>query len=286
MKSRRPTHEPAELDTDAKILGAERSPELELAFLFGIAAFAYLAGVATDAYLLRLVAKPWPVIALARWVSLSRPRLGLVSAALYAGAIGDVLLELGDATFMAGVVAFLVGHLLYVGAMLGETSKPHLVRAIVPVAAFAVVIALLAREMGAGVVPFAVYGVTLAALVWRAAARIGAPSIERRLAIAGTVGAASFMLSDSIIAVDRFLGEVPGARWVIITTYWLGQAGLAASFALGSDPPPVLVVSAASAAATPSPAPASPRRADDDESDDGDSKHDAVKDDGAEDDDR
>lgn len=276
MKSRRPTHEPAELDTDAKILGAERSPELELAFLFGIAAFAYLAGVATDAYLLRLVAKPWPVIALARWVSLSRPRLGLVSAALYAGAIGDVLLELGDATFMAGVVAFLVGHLLYVGAMLGETSRPHLVRALPPVLAFAIVIALLAREMEARVIPFAVYGVALATLVWRAAARIGEPGIERRLAIAGTAGAASFMLSDSILAVDRFLGDVPGARWVIILTYWLGQAGLAASFALGHEPAPVRVTSAAAAAATTSAAPA-PRaeRADDGGAEDDDADEDA-----------
>ena len=240
MKSRKPTHEPAPFDSDARILGAERSPELELAFLFGIAAFAYFAGLATDAYLLRLVAKPWPVIALARWISLARPRLGLVSAALYAGALGDVLLELGDATFMAGVVAFLVGHLLYVGAMVGETRTPHLIRALPPVLVFSVVVGLLAQEMGTRVIPFAVYGVALSALVWRAAARIGAPGIDRRLAILGTAGAASFMLSDTIIGFDRFLGGVPGARWLVIITYWLAQAALAASFALGEDPPAVL----------------------------------------------
>lgn len=270
MKSRKPTHEPPpELDADARILGAERSPELELAFLFGIAAFAYFAGLATDAYLLRLVAKPWPAIALARWISLARPRLGLVSAALYAGALGDVLLELGDATFMAGVVAFLVGHILYVGAMLGETRTPHLVRAAPPVLVFAVVVGLLSREMGARVIPFAVYGVALSTLVWRAAARIGAPGIDRRLAILGTAGAASFMLSDALIGFDRFLGGVPGARWLIITTYWLAQAGLTASFALGQDEPPVLAMAAPAAspssARAPSPVAARGALADEDE---------------------
>jgi uncharacterized membrane protein YhhN len=244
VKRRRPSAEPPQLDAEARILGAERSPELELAFLFGIAAFAFLAGLATDAYLLRLVAKPWPVIALARWVSLARPRLGLVSAALYAGAVGDVLLELGEPTFMAGIVAFLVGHLLYVGGMLRDTRAPHLLRALPPLVVFGVVVAFLGRQMGAGVIPFATYGLALSVLVWRAAARIGAPDVDRRLALVGTAGAASFMLSDCLIAVDRFLTDVPGARWVIIVTYWLGQAMLAASFALGSEPSPVLAPSA------------------------------------------
>ena len=250
MKKRRVTREPPALDTDARILGAERSPELELAFLFGIAAFAYFAGLATDAYLLRLVAKPWPVIALARWVSLTRPRLGLVSAALYAGAVGDVLLELGDGTFLIGVVAFLVGHLLYVGAMLGETRTAHFARALPPLVVFSIVVLLLAREIGTSVVPLAVYGVALSALMWRAAARIGAPSVPRNLALLGTAGAASFMLSDALIGFDRFLGGVPAGRWLIIVTYWLAQAGLAASFALGTDAPAVL----------PAPLPAAPAR--------------------------
>lgn len=236
MKRRRPSREPEELDANARILGAERSPELELAFLFGIAAFAFFAGLATDAFLLRLVAKPWPVIALARWVAITRPRLSLVPPALYAGAVGDLLLELGDSTFMAGVLAFLVGHVLYVGAMLRDSRALVLPRAVPPLVAFAVVVALLAGEMGTRVVPFAVYGLGLVALVWRAAARIGAPGVDRRLAILGTTGAASFLLSDSIIAVNRFLTDVPGARWIIMLTYWLAQAALAASFAAGPDP--------------------------------------------------
>lgn len=239
MKQRRPTPAP-ELDPEAKILGAERSPELELAFLFGIAAFAYLAGLATDSFLLRLVAKPWPVIALARWVTLARPRYGIIAAALYAGAVGDVLLEVSDSTFLAGVVAFLVGHLLYLGGLLRETTTLRPERAIPPLLVFVVMVGLLAQEIGTRAVPFAVYGLALAAVVWRAAARIGEPGIDRRLAIYGTLGAASFMVSDAFIAIDRFLGDVPAGRWVIILTYWMGQAGLAASFALGQDPPAVL----------------------------------------------
>jgi uncharacterized membrane protein YhhN len=43
------------------------------------------------------------------------------------------------------------------------------------------------------------------------------------------VGALLFVGSDSLIAWDRFVRPVPGARVAIMVTYHLGQAGLVLS---------------------------------------------------------
>ena len=62
----------------------------------------------------------------------------------------------------------------------------------------------------------------------------------RRLAVGGSVlggllglaGAVAFGASDTIIAFDRFSAPIAGARWPIMTLYWLGQCGIAASAVL------------------------------------------------------
>ena len=42
-------------------------------------------------------------------------------------------------------------------------------------------------------------------------------------------GAALFVLSDSLIGINRFVAPFEGARHAIILSYWLGQFGIAAS---------------------------------------------------------
>jgi len=50
----------------------------------------------------------------------------------------------------------------------------------------------------------------------------------------GLLGAAFFALSDAVLAIDRFHTEIPGARYVVIATYWTAQALLAASLVRGA----------------------------------------------------
>jgi uncharacterized membrane protein YhhN len=42
-------------------------------------------------------------------------------------------------------------------------------------------------------------------------------------------GAILFGLSDTLLAFDRFRGEIPHARYPIILLYWAGQIGIARS---------------------------------------------------------
>jgi hypothetical protein len=49
------------------------------------------------------------------------------------------------------------------------------------------------------------------------------------LPAAAAIGAVLFGLSDTVIAVMRFHGAIPGGAHFLILAYWAGQAGIALS---------------------------------------------------------
>jgi uncharacterized membrane protein YhhN len=172
---------------------------------------------------LGLLAKPLPALCLAIWVAARDRQAGAISAGLVLSALGDLLLALD--LFLGGMAAFAVAHAAYITAFLHVSSRPRLLLA-VPYAAWAVGMDLLLWPgLGALALPVAAYSALLAAMMWRAAACVG--TAPRRWPAA--IGAALFGLSDMLIALDRFRAEVPGAAWWIMSLYWAGLWGIAAS---------------------------------------------------------
>ncbi|MFK7929985.1 MAG: lysoplasmalogenase [Myxococcota bacterium] len=200
---------------------------LPLAILAGLTTALFFAGLWLDIVELRLLSKPFPVLALALWVGLNRPdRTGVaILVGLVLSAVGDLLLEIPANLFVYGLLAFLCAHVAYiVGAVMhSRTLAPWVA---LPIAAYCVgVYVWLQPNMGELSVPVAVYVTVIGLMLWRMAARIdGTPWTTLAL-----LGAVSFALSDSIIAVRKFYAEFPGVRECIMVTYWLGQALIAAS---------------------------------------------------------
>ncbi|MEZ4302502.1 MAG: TMEM165/GDT1 family protein [Polyangiaceae bacterium] len=94
-------------------------------FVLGVVGFA--AGVLLDVRALRLVAKPIPVLALAALAGASEGRYArILAAGLALGAVGDVLLEIGPRLFVAGLGAFLIGHVAYVVAFVVEERRARI----------------------------------------------------------------------------------------------------------------------------------------------------------------
>ncbi len=186
-----------------------------LAALAVVAAILYLWALAFDAPAVRLLSKPVPALALAALV-LSGRRDG------YATALA--LLEV-PGHFVAGLAAFLCAHLAYAAAFLRGERRLRLGRAL-PFAVWLLAAFVWIRPgLGEMTVPVVVYMLAIGTMMWRAAARWGAHGG----AAAALVGAVSFGLSDTLIAIDRFRLPLPGAPFAIILLYWAGQAGIAAS---------------------------------------------------------
>jgi uncharacterized membrane protein YhhN len=203
-----------------------------LCVLFGTAAaIAFLLGVALDLYWLRLLVKPVPALALAVavWSWGRRPDARAITVGLVLSAVGDIFLEVSAETFLYGVGAFLLAHVVYIFAFVGAAPEPRWLRAI-PFAAWgaAFVWWLAPGLQSAGMlVPVAVYSTVICLMMWRASVRWADGT---RAGKAAFLGALLFGASDSLIAIDRFGGlETPGIRYAIILLYWAGQIGIAAS---------------------------------------------------------
>lgn len=197
-----------------------------------ICALLFFYGLTTESAELRLLTKGLPVLALFFWLRTApagayRRWIGL---GLLFSLAGDLLLEWPADLFVFGLGAFLLGHLCYLVAYLGDTRRLAPLALLAALAASGGMFALLAsKPLGPLLVPVALYALTIGAMLWRALARLGEPGIERRSAWLAAVGAALFVLSDSLIGINRFVAPFEAAKFAIMITYWLGQFGIAAS---------------------------------------------------------
>ena len=172
------------------------------------------------------VAKPLAMVALA-WLALTMGAADdttgrLVLVALAFSLAGDAfLLREGPADFTGGLVSFLLAHIAYVMAFLTLGFRQWwalaglLIVVLLSLTAGRRIVRGAAEQggaaMGAGVTA---YLVVISAMV------VTASGTGRLLVL---LGAVSFLVSDTVLALDRFAGQRPHARMVVIVTYHLGQ---------------------------------------------------------------
>jgi uncharacterized membrane protein YhhN len=145
--------------------------------------------------------------------------------ALVCSLVGDVLLMLPSDVFVAGLAAFLVGHLFYIGGLWAHgpgvsafAVAAAVVMVVVASVGYRVLRALRGRsELG---IPVALYMVVISVML--------ATALATGNVLAG-VGAALFVSSDAMIAWNRFVRPFRAADLGIMVTYHLGQAGLVLS---------------------------------------------------------
>ncbi len=163
----------------------------------------------------------------------------LLLLALAGSLAGDVLLLAQD-QFLAGVAAFLLAHLAYLalfkqGLPWFPSRRALAATLLLGVAVYASVWRGVPAELR---LPIAVYVVAIALM---AAQAIGRALVLRDKASMGVaVGACFFMLSDSLLAIDRFTVALPAASVWILATYYTAQIlivrhALPAATAQGSE---------------------------------------------------
>lgn len=166
-----------------------------------------------------------------------------VRFALIASAVGDVLLEIedniigkginpeGDSLyFLGGLGSFLVAHILYIRAFFSDISKISIFVKILLVAFYgAMMYTLLPNAKSELLIPIVVYGAVIAFMGATMIARYNRPEIHTQSKLLALLGALSFVLSDSILAVNKFVHPVPNGKICVMITYYVAQVLLAIS---------------------------------------------------------
>jgi alkylglycerol monooxygenase len=151
---------------------------------------------------------------------------GWLIAALACSLVGDVFLML-PGQFIPGLVSFLVAHLCYIALLRRDAPWFAGRRALaVTLGLAAAMVAYLLPTLPAGLrIPVAVYAVVIATM---AAQAIGRATVHRDPAsIAVAAGACIFMLSDTLLAINRFANPLPMAQFWVLSTYYVAQALIA-----------------------------------------------------------
>jgi uncharacterized membrane protein YhhN len=140
---------------------------------------------------------------------------------------GDVFLMLPSDRFVAGLVAFLVAHLSYIMAFASEID--HLIWwPLIPLAIYgAIIYTILAPYLARLNLPVLAYVVVILMMAWLAWERWS--QTGQNDALLTSIGAVLFVVSDTILAINRFRGTFRSARTLNLVTYFAAQCLIASS---------------------------------------------------------
>ncbi len=189
-----------------------------------------------------LLANPWLIyifkplatiliffLAFTNWTKSKLPFAFWICIGLIFSLLGDILLIRPDHLFVAGLAAFLLAHLAYLTAFTRDAKFPAnwlLWLAFLAVAAtnfFG-----LRPTLPAGLaLPVAVYAVALSTMTAQATGR--AFLLRTSSAKLAAAGALFFLISDTLLAWNRFHHPIPQASLLILAPYYAAQLLFAVS---------------------------------------------------------
>lgn len=149
-----------------------------------------------------------------------------VMAGLLLSLCGDVALLWPERGFVPGLVCFLLAHAAY---LLAFTRPVRLAARVAPFVAYAAIAGGILSLLWPGVPaalrpPVAVYVVFLAAMAAQAAVVwLTAPARGDVPAGGLAAGGALFVLSDALLATNRFHAALPASALWILASYWAAQ---------------------------------------------------------------
>jgi uncharacterized membrane protein YhhN len=134
---------------------------------------------------------------------------------------GDVLLDLNPSYFTLGLAAFLLSHVEYATVWLLYRPRPF--RTTAGRTGLAGAVLVYAVAVGAWLIP-GLGDLSGPVVVYMAAITVMVVSaVFSRFPIGVGVGAILFLVSDSVLAVNKFKFPIPGRDFVIWPAYYAGQ---------------------------------------------------------------
>jgi uncharacterized membrane protein YhhN len=180
------------------------------------------------------ITKPATMLVLVVWmvfeVGINGPLI-FFALGLFLSMIGDICLMLPREQFIGGLVAFLLGHVCYI---IGFNFKAPPLNAVTIAMAVGVAVitwfvirplraGLLAKGQKALLQPVQIYAGVISLMLLSALVTLARPEWEKTAAVFACLGAASFFLSDTLLARNRFVAPISKASLKVMVTYHLGQ---------------------------------------------------------------
>jgi uncharacterized membrane protein YhhN len=160
-----------------------------------------------------------------QWNSFHR----MIISAFVCSWLGDVTLQLqqfNDLFFMIGLCGFLVAQVLYLAAFFSTPGRNVLffrkIYLLLPVVLYGIILLyFLYNGLGDMRIPVIIYAAVILTMLTAALNR--RKKVNRQSYILVLIGAVLFVLSDSMIAIDKFAYPFLLSRIVIMTTYITAQ---------------------------------------------------------------
>jgi len=151
-----------------------------------------------------------------------------IVAGLLFSLLGDIFLIFPEQHFKRGLIAFLFGHICYIIAFIVSTKIQFTYWIFLPIAVGAIIyLQYIIPYSGKTKFPIIIYIVIITIMGWLAIERLNsAPTLRTFLA---AIGAVLFMISDAVLALNKFKKPFFSAEFIILTTYYIAQWCLAVS---------------------------------------------------------
>lgn len=196
-------------------------------YVFVVVALTDVVSVIINNSQLRYVVKPLILISLLCFYLKSTNKINKqYIVALLLCLAGDVfLLFAGKQNFILGLVSFLLGHVFYIIILTKRIDKIEhhkMLKAVLPfIMVFVVLISILFSSLGVMLLPVIVYGLTICIM--------GIVAFYNYLVKKNTtnllffIGASFFILSDSLLAINKFLQPKHILAILVMVTYITAQ---------------------------------------------------------------
>ena len=154
-----------------------------------------------------------------------------IIAGLFFSILGDTFLIFSDKYFKYGLIAFLIGHICYIIAFAVSAGFHFTFWIFLPITTIGIsYLRMILKHTGKMTIPVIIYIIIIMIMGWTAIERYHIlPTMGTSLA---AFGAIFFIISDAVLALNKFRKPFLSAELIILITYFSAQWLLAVSVIL------------------------------------------------------
>jgi len=197
-----------------------------LTILFFIVSILDIIGVASNSLWIQLLCKPLIISSLmALYYYSVKERNNWYLLALFFSLLGDIFLLDKNGYFLLGIGSFLITQIIFIKIITGQLKQSNIsqrIRSFLPFALYFIVLILVLKEnLNEFLLPVIIYGITIS--IFGMVSLLNYLIYKTKKSMVLLIGATLFIVSDSMIALNKFHEPKIMYPVAIMITYILAQ---------------------------------------------------------------